>query len=111
DDPDVVVLRASAGRHGDTAALDLTDRELVDAVMADLATTMGVSGSPVEQRVTRCHDALPQFRPGHLERVRGWRADVEDRAPGIVLAGAAYDGLGLPACVRQGRRAADLATA
>jgi protoporphyrinogen oxidase len=29
----------------------------------------------------------------------------------VVLAGAAYDGLGLPACIRQGRQAAALALA
>jgi protoporphyrinogen oxidase len=38
--------------------------------------------------------------------VQAWRDAVTDGAPGVVLAGAAYDGLGLPACVRQGRHAA-----
>jgi oxygen-dependent protoporphyrinogen oxidase len=111
DDPDVALLRASAGRHGNTSALELTDPELVDAVVADLGATMGVRGRPREQRVSRWVDALPQFRPGHLARVRAWRAAVADDAPGIVLAGAAYDGLGIPACIRQGRRAADEVTA
>jgi oxygen-dependent protoporphyrinogen oxidase len=107
DDPDVAVLRASVGRHGDTAALALDDDELVRAVAADLATTMGLAAAPVQARVTRWPDALPQFRPGHLARVRAWREELAVTAPGVVLAGAAYDGLGIPACVRQGRRAAE----
>jgi oxygen-dependent protoporphyrinogen oxidase len=106
-DPDVAILRVSAGRHGDTHALGLADDDLVAAVMADLATTMGVTGEPVAQRVSRWDDSLPQFRPGHLARVQAWRDEVDAEAPGLVLAGAAYDGLGIPACVRQGRRAAD----
>ena len=106
-DPDVAILRVSAGRHGDTAALDLPDDELVRAVMADLTTTMGISGQPVAHRVHRWWDGLPQFRPGHLARVRGWREAVAADAPGVVLAGAAYDGLGIPACIRQGRRAVE----
>ncbi len=110
-DPDVVVLRVSAGRYGDTAALDLPDDELVAALALDLRTTMGLSAAPVAHRVTRWWDGLPQFRPGHLALVRAWRADVAATAPGIVLAGAAYDGLGLPACVRQGRHAAAEAAA
>jgi oxygen-dependent protoporphyrinogen oxidase len=110
-DPDVAVLRVSAGRHGDTAALDLTDQDLVDALGVDLGTTMGLTGAPIEHRVTRWWDGLPQFRPGHLGRVRAWREDVAEHAPGVVLAGAAYDGLGLPACVRQGRHAAVAASA
>jgi len=111
DDPDVAVLRVSAGRHGDTAALELPDDELVEAVRADLATTMGLTAAPVEHRITRWWDGLPQFRPGHLARVRAWRDAVADAAPGVALAGAAYDGLGLPACVRQGRHAAASVTA
>jgi oxygen-dependent protoporphyrinogen oxidase len=106
-DPDVAVLRASVGRHGDTAALELPDEELLAAVEADLATTMGLADRPLAHRITRWWDGLPQYRPGHLARVRAWREAVRDAAPGIVLAGAAYDGLGLPACIRQGRRAAD----
>jgi oxygen-dependent protoporphyrinogen oxidase len=105
-DPELAILRASAGRFGDTAALELGDDDLVAAVVADLATTVGLGGLPVESRVTRWIDGLPQFRPGHLGRVRAWRATVDAVAPGLVLAGAAYDGLGLPACIRQGREAA-----
>ena len=75
-DPDVVILRASVGRHGDAAALELADQELVDAVVDDLRTTMGLTAAPTEHRVTRWWDALPQFRPGHLARVEAWRDEV-----------------------------------
>jgi oxygen-dependent protoporphyrinogen oxidase len=105
-DPDLAILRVSAGRHGDTAALDLDDADLVDALGHDLAATIGLGEGPQRWRVTRWPNALPQFRPGHLARVRSWRAEVAAHAPGLVLAGAAYDGLGLPACIRQGRQAA-----
>jgi protoporphyrinogen/coproporphyrinogen III oxidase len=101
----------SAGKFGDTSALQLTDDDLVAALSADLVTTMGLAAPPVASRVTRWIDALPQFRPGHLGRVRDWRARLALRAPGVVLAGAAYDGLGLPACIRQGRHAAEAALA
>ena len=97
----------SAGRYGDTHALDLDDEELVAALCVDLGTTMGLSGPPVAHRVTRWIDGLPQFRPGHLARVADWRSGLADHAPGLHVAGAACDGLGLPACVRQGRAAAD----
>ncbi len=105
-DPDVAILRVSAGRFGDTAALGLNDDDLVAALSVDLATTMGLSETPVAARVTRWIDGLPQFLPGHLGRVRTWRSELAECAPGLAIAGAAYDGLGLPACIRQGRRAA-----
>lgn len=106
DDPEVAILRVSAGKHGDTHALDLDDASLVAALSTDLATTMGIDAAPIASRVTRWIDALPQYRPGHPARVASWRDGVRAAAPGIHLAGAAYDGLGLPACIRQGRHAA-----
>jgi oxygen-dependent protoporphyrinogen oxidase len=108
-DPELAILRVSAGRFGDRTALELSDDDLVVALGADLATTIGLAEPPVASRVTRWIDALPQYRPGHLSRVRDWRARLRTHAPGVVLGGAAYDGLGLPACVRQGREAAQAA--
>ncbi len=106
DDPEVAILRVSAGKHGDTHALDLDDAALVAALSIDLETTMGINAPPLASRVTRWIDALPQYRPGHPARVASWRSGVAAEAPGIHIAGAAYDGLGLPACIRQGRQAA-----
>jgi len=106
DDPEVALLRVSAGKFGDTHALDLDDGELVAALTADLGVTMGLETTPVAARVTRWLDGLPQYRPGHPARVTAWRAQLGEEAPGLHLAGAAYDGLGLPACIRQGRQAA-----
>ncbi|MBU6330123.1 MAG: protoporphyrinogen oxidase [Acidobacteria bacterium] len=104
-DPDIAVLRVSAGRHGDTAALALDDTALTEAIAADLTTTMGLDGPLLEVRITRWDDALPQFRPGHLGRVRALRAELDAGPPGLVVAGAAHDGLGIPSCVRQARNA------
>jgi len=104
-DPELAILRVSAGRHGDTSALELDDRALAAAIASDLGTTMGFSGSFVDLRITRWNDALPQFRPGHLGRVRALRSELEQQAPGLFLAGAAHDGLGIPSCIRQAHQA------
>lgn len=106
DDPEVAILRVSAGKFGDTHALDLDDDALVEALSADLTTTMGLSAPPLASRVSRWIDGLPQYRPGHPARVARWREAIAVDAPGIQFAGAACDGLGLPACIRQGRQAA-----
>jgi protoporphyrinogen/coproporphyrinogen III oxidase len=101
-----VLLRASAGRFGDERALALDDGALVDALLAELAPVLGLDGPPAEVRVARWDRSLPQFRPGHLERVAAWEADLADGAPGVVLAGASLRGLGIPAVIGSGWRAA-----
>lgn len=105
-DGTTVLLRASVGRDGDDRALALDDDALAAAVLADLADTMALRGQPSEVRVTRWPQSLSQYRPGHLERVAAMEADLAATARGVVVTGAALRGLGVPACIRQGRAAA-----
>jgi oxygen-dependent protoporphyrinogen oxidase len=104
---DPVILRASAGRITDDRATTTGDDELVDALLADLQLTMGVTGPPQAVRVSRWPRALPQFAPGHLDRVVGWQSELAARLPGVALAGAGISGLGIPACIRRGTEAAE----
>ena len=109
--PGQVIVRASAGRDGDEHALDLTDDDLVGGVLADLERLMDLRGAPTQVRVSRWPRSFPQYRPGHLERVEEAERQLAADAPTVVLAGAAYRGLGIPACIRQGQAAARALTA
>ncbi len=101
-DDDLVILRASAGRTTDGRALELDDDDLVDALLVDLGTTMGLRAAPVEVRVTRWPAALPQFRPGHQARMEALQERLATAYPGLHVIGAGVGGLGIPACITQG---------
>ncbi len=99
------ILRVSLGRDG-LPVLHLDDDELLAATLADLDTHLGVRFRPLDVRITRWPAAFPQYRPHHA----AWRAGVADLLPPTLhLAGAAHDGIGIPACVRSGRAAAERA--
>ena len=102
---DTVIVRCSVGRHREEAALQRSDTELVDAVMADLAIATGLSGPLEDARVTRWGGALPQYAVGHQARVRRIQDEIAS-IPGLAVCGAAYDGLGIPACVASAESAA-----
>jgi oxygen-dependent protoporphyrinogen oxidase len=104
----LVLLRVSAGRIGDDRAMRLDDRELVERLHQEAAEALGVTKAPVTTRVDRWPRGFPQYEPGHLARVDRIETALATAAPsaGLVVAGAAYRGLGLAACVRQ---AADVA--
>jgi protoporphyrinogen/coproporphyrinogen III oxidase len=103
---DLVFLRVSAGHADDESAMELDDEQLVATLLAELASTAGVDADPVETRITRWPSSFPQYRPGHLDRVEAIDETLADEAPGLFVAGAAYRGLGLPACAQQARVAA-----
>jgi oxygen-dependent protoporphyrinogen oxidase len=102
----VHIVRCSVGRIGEVALLQRDDGDLVALAAAELAEATGIPGSPVESRVTRWGGGLPQYNVGHLDRVARARAAVAGQ-PGLAVAGAAYDGVGIPACVATARTAAD----
>ncbi len=106
----LVRLRASLGRFGEAAALQVDDADLVARARADLAALAGLTAAPVAVHVQRWGGGLPQYAVGHLDRVRA----VEDAVaalPGLAVAGAALHGVGVPACVGTARAAAERAAA
>lgn len=109
--PDTVVLRVSAGRYGDDRVLALGDDALLEAVGADLAETMGLDAQPHTVRISRWERSLPQFRPGHLELVADIEQSLAQNAPWLQVTGAWARGLGIPACIHQGRLAAQASVA
>jgi protoporphyrinogen/coproporphyrinogen III oxidase len=100
------IVRCSVGRMGEVTLLQRADEELAALAAAELAAATGVRGAPVATRVTRWGGALPQYTVGHLDRVARIRAAIATQ-PGLAVCGAAYDGLGIPACVATARTAVD----
>jgi len=103
--PDDIVVRASVGRFGDTRFASMTDDELAARVAEELETLVGLVSPPAASLVTRWPGSFPQYRVHHLLRVAGIEAAVK-RLPALAVAGAAYRGVGIPACVASGRSAA-----
>jgi oxygen-dependent protoporphyrinogen oxidase len=102
---DHILVRASLGRHGDRDVLGLTDESLIDVVCAELPALLGRPlPAPLAARVNRWGGGLPQYGVGHVKRT-AWVRSVLPAS--LALAGAAYDGVGIAACVRSGEAAAD----
>jgi oxygen-dependent protoporphyrinogen oxidase len=101
----LVHLRTSIGRHREESALQVPDEELVAVSLAELHEATGLTARPVDTHVQRWGGALPQYAVGHLDRVARIRAAVAE-VPGLAVCGAAYDGIGIPACIASARRAA-----
>lgn len=101
--PGRLLVRASAGRIDDLRAHGLDDDELARRLADDLADVAGLPTPPLDRRVIRWHRAMPQLEVGHTARVASARAQLP---PGLALAGASYDGVGLAAAMRSGTSAA-----
>ena len=102
------ILRISLGRDG-LPIQHLDDSELVNHAVEETGEHLGISIDSSPARVSRWTHAFTQYRPHHFRRI----SEIERQLPPTVqLAGASYRGIGIPACIADGRRAAnDLLTA
>jgi oxygen-dependent protoporphyrinogen oxidase len=110
-----VVLRAFLGGMKNEHLLAETDTELVERVRRELSEILGrgvisPDAVPEHTQVSRWRRAMAQYAVGHQERILriGERVAL---LPGLKLAGNAYDGIGIPDCIRLGRKAAKALTA
>src|SRR5262249_46731381 len=100
------LLRASVGRVDDDRLATMSDDEVVRTARLELAELLGPVAEPRDASITPWPQASPQDRVPPRDRVAAIEAAVTE-LPGLELAGAAYHGLGVPACVASGRAAAD----
>jgi protoporphyrinogen/coproporphyrinogen III oxidase len=103
---DGVLLRCFVGGPGKEEMVERSDTELIDIVRRELSDLMGVKAEPLFAKVYRWRKGNPQYDVGHLERVSQMHRLCAETAPGMELAGGAYDGVGVPDCIHQGEQAA-----
>ena len=98
------VVRCYVGAVGEEDILDADDADLIEACARHLAAVVNLPDRPQDAAVVRWPASMPQYEVGHLDRVASIRAALP---PGIVVTGQAYDGVGVPDCVRAANETAD----
>lgn len=96
------VLRVSAGHAGDLRPEAADDETLLRRLRLEVAELFPLLRPPSDALLTRWPAAFPQYLPGHRARVDAIRAALPRN---VEVAGAALDGVGIPACVASGARA------
>ena len=102
---DRVLLRAFVGGAMHQEQFEQSDEVIQQAVLRDLSQLLGVSGEPLHVSLRRWPQSMAQYHLGHIQRVARIEA-LASRLPGLVLAGNAYHGVGVPDCIRSGNEAA-----
>jgi oxygen-dependent protoporphyrinogen oxidase len=104
---DSLLVRASVGRFRDEAQLQRDDDDLIAAVVVDVADLLQLDRpEPVQTALQRWGGGLPQYQVGHPARIAAIRSAVAE-VPGLAIAGAAFEGVGIPACIRDAHGAVD----
>ncbi|QKS70756.1 protoporphyrinogen oxidase [Paenalkalicoccus suaedae] len=101
------LLRAYVGRASDEAIVYESDEVIMEAVKRDFKDIMGIEESPSFYKIKRFEQSMPQYEVNHGNKIASVREKLKETLPGVVLAGASYNGIGLPDCVNQAKQAID----
>jgi oxygen-dependent protoporphyrinogen oxidase len=103
--PNELSVRCYVGGVGRETALRQDDEALVRLIQKELHVIAGITAAPRYVEVNRWERAMPQYVIGHLERIGRIEAALS-RFPGLALTGAAYRGVGIPDCIKDGKSVA-----
>lgn len=101
-----LLVRCGLARGALARADAQSDGQIVEALLGDLRAIIDLRAAPLESLVARFAAATPIYAPGHRERIERVRARLAD-TPELALAGAPYQGIGVPQCIASGRQAAE----
>jgi len=101
------LLRFFVGRAGNDAIAEAPAHEIEELVRAELGV-LEITARPSHIWISRWPSGMPQYTIGHERRVTAIEAQAARHA-GLIVAGASYTGVGIPDCIRSGRRAAERA--
>ena len=97
------LVRCYVGGRGRENILSHDDDVMVSYVREELSKIVGIKKDPLYSKVYRWDRSMPQYTCGHLDRIQGIRTEVQS-LQGLYLTGAAYEGIGIPDCIRDGTR-------
>ncbi|MCH8039269.1 MAG: protoporphyrinogen oxidase [Nitrospinae bacterium] len=101
--PELALVRCYLGGRGREAVITLDDEELVHVVRKELKFMVRILAAPVYTEVYRWKRGMPQYTLGHLDRLEDLRSSLAEY-PGLFLTGSAYEGVGIPDCIRDASR-------
>lgn len=99
------LLRCFLGGMDDSAILAESDDRVISEVLSELHQIVGFRAAPLFSRIFRWPRSMAQYTVGHPKRIAEIEARVSSIA-GLHLAGNAYQGIGIPDCIRTGKQAA-----
>ncbi len=103
---ETVLLRAFLGGKASRQLLESDDEKIAETVCGEVRNQLGISAEPLSTAISRWPEAIPQYRIGHRQIVERIFAALKN-FPGLYLTGNAYQGTGIPDCIRHASQTAD----
>lgn len=81
----------------------MSERELADVALEDIRKSLKLEAEPNSVEVTGWNGNMPNYNMNHKSAVGGLERKLAEHLPNVRLAGASYYGVGIGACIQNGK--------
>lgn len=91
-------------RYEELAAM--SDEQLTQVALEDIKRSLAIEAQPTVVNVTKWINKMPRYDLAHNEALKVVVGDLATRYPNLLLAGCSYFGVGIGACIQNGKHTA-----
>lgn len=92
-------------RYEELAAM--TDEQLTEVALSDIQLSLGIEAKPMIVNITKWVNQMPRYDLAHNEALGKVTKELSMRYPNVLLAGCSYFGVGIGACIQNGKKTAE----
>ncbi|MFJ7738526.1 protoporphyrinogen oxidase [Lysinibacillus sp. NPDC097287] len=86
----------------------MSEEELAEVALEDVRKSLGIEDKPVVVNVAKWIDQMPKYDLAHHDALQGLTAELEVKYPNLSLAGCSYFGVGIGACIQNGKKVGEM---
>ena len=86
---------------------NMSEEELVEVALQDIEMSLKLTGKPKVLEITKWNDQMPNYHLAHGDAIQALTGKMADDMPNVVLAGCSYYGVGIAACIKNGKETAE----
>lgn len=84
----------------------MTEKQLIQAALSDVEKSLGLTEKPQTAEVTPWTNQMPNYHLQHGQAVSALTEKMTQQYPNVFLAGCSYFGVGIGACIQNGKKTA-----
>ncbi|WP_042479175.1 protoporphyrinogen oxidase [Bacillus ndiopicus] len=88
-------------RYEELAAM--SDEQLTKVALQDIKLSLNIEDEPIVVNVTKWINKMPRYDLAHRDALQTVEQGLEEHYPNVLLAGCSYYGVGIGACIQNGR--------
>lgn len=86
---------------------NMSEDELVEVALQDIEMSLKLTGKPEVIEVTKWNEQMPNYHLAHGDAIQSLTAKMANDMPNVLLSGCSYYGVGIAACIKNGRETAE----